>query len=207
MCKVDDCEAPVRSRGLCNRHYLRLKRHGDEQAQLIQRYGPDAECSADDCRRRPIAKGFCKRHYERSAAPPLKPRPTEAERFWAKVDKSTDCWLWRGARTKRAEGMGYGQFRRQGGAQWTAHRVAWDLVGREIPDGLVLDHLCRVRLCVNPDHLEAVTPYENFCRGEAVSARSLRQTHCKRGHPLSGNNVRVESSGRRRCLTCKRGRY
>lgn len=72
-----------------------------------------------------------------------------------------------------------------------------------IPEGLVIDHLCRNRGCVNPDHLEAVTQRENILRGEGLAAANARKTHCPKGHPYSGENLYVvPSSGRRQCRIC-----
>lgn len=190
---------------MCNAHRLKLQRRGDATRILHRRYGPDAQCEAVNCARRPVAKGLCKPHYESADRIPKPRRPAE-ERFWAKVDETDDCWLWTGTLTKEKEGEGYGQFK-VNGRTIVAHRFAWELVNEEIPADLVVDHLCRVRRCVRPEHLELVTPYENMLRGDGFPARQARQTHCKRGHALSGDNVRVVNNGRsRRCLACRRER-
>lgn len=125
-----------------------------------------------------------------------KRRPV-ADRFWEKVDKTGDCWLWTGAQTRG----GYGNFGMGGHAGLTmrAPRAAVLLTRGSIPDGMEVDHLCRVRLCVRPDHLEVVTREENNRRRcEAMRNR----TECPKGHPMSGDNLMVTSSGRRRCRTC-----
>ncbi len=85
---------------------------------------------------------------------------TEAERFWAKVEKTDGCWLWTGAEN----GRGYGTFWSEGMVV-RAHRWAYGHLAGPIPDGLDLDHLCRVKSCVNPDHLEPVTHRVNVRRG------------------------------------------
>ncbi len=129
---------------------------------------------------------------------------TLEQRFWAKVDKAgaDGCWEW----TDRKAG-GYGYI--YTGGQPTnarAHRVAYELLVGPIPDGLVLDHLCRNPGCVNPEHLEAVTQRENTLRGEGVTAREARQTHCKRGHEFTDDNTyrRPSNPSWRICRTCHR---
>jgi hypothetical protein len=123
-----------------------------------------------------------------------------AERFWAKVEKGEGCWLWRGSLTRD----GYGQLRFAGRTH-QAHRVAYTLLVGAIPDGLSLDHLCRVHRCVNPAHLEAVTPTENTMRGETITAEYLARTHCPKGHPFSGSNLVLRKEGRV-CRTCNNER-
>ncbi len=127
-----------------------------------------------------------------------------SERFWARVDKSGDCWLWLGERTKPADEDGYGRIRAPQG-RIVAHRFAYEEKHGPVPAGMVLDHLCRTRLCVNPDHLEPVTAYVNMMRGAGFPARQLAQTHCLRGHPLAGDNLRLVNGGKSRCCrACRR---
>ena len=119
-----------------------------------------------------------------------------ANRYWAKVDKRTptDCWLWIGAKNSN----GYGQINAGGrrGTNLYAHRVAWEMVYGPIPVGLEIDHLCRVRLCVNPAHLKPVTHRENLLRGANAT-----KTHCKHGHEFTPKNTgRIR--GHRRCRAC-----
>lgn len=123
------------------------------------------------------------------------------ERFWAKVDKTDTCWLW----TACKNGDGYGQFALAG--MRGAHRVSYEWAKGAIPEGLEIDHLCRIRHCVNPEHLEAVTHRENTLRGDTVAATSAAKTHCPKGHPLSGDNLANLRDGTRRCLTCNRRQY
>lgn len=121
-----------------------------------------------------------------------------AARFWAKVRKGDGCWEWQACLSRK----GYGQFKISGRAQ-QAHRVSFILAGRDIPEGLGLDHLCRNKKCVRPDHLEAVTNRENVIRGDTVPGRNFRKTHCPYGHELTPENL-VKSRPYRRCLTCHR---
>jgi hypothetical protein len=126
-----------------------------------------------------------------------------AERLSVYIDKTPTCWLWTG----HINPKGYAYIS-SGGRSYRAHRLTYEMAKGPIPEGLELDHLCRVRHCVNPDHLEAVTARVNQLRGEGPQAQHARQTHCIRGHPLSGSNVYYFGLGKRQrmCLTCKRAR-
>lgn len=127
-------------------------------------------------------------------------RKSVEERFFEKVDFSDDCWTW----TSWISTSGYGLITIKGKTV-TAHRWAYETLVRPIPEGLVIDHLCRNRLCVNPDHLEPVTNRENIMRGEGVAARRAQQTHCMRGHEFTPENTYVYRDGRaRKCRACER---
>lgn len=105
---------------------------------------------------------MCAAHYSRFKrhGSTDDPRPTDEERFWSKVDKSGDCWLWTAG---ISGGTGYANFHWLGRTQ-SAHRVSYMLAVGPVPEGMTLDHLCRVRHCVNPSHLEPVTLAENIRR-------------------------------------------
>lgn len=122
---------------------------------------------------------------------PLGLNASDIERLWTKVNKTDTCWLW----TDAPNNTRYGVFAYQG-TSTSAHRATYSLIKGAIPDGLVLDHLCRVRLCVNPDHLEPVTVQEN-------RRRSL-PTICIRGHELTPENTWTGKHNRRACLKCHR---
>ncbi len=102
------------------------------------------------------------------------------------------CWLWLGALKEN----GYGAFGMKRGANGYAHRFSYLVHKGDIPDGLEIDHLCRVRCCVNPDHLEAVTHQVNKIRGI--------KTHCKYGHALTEDNLYYDPIGRRYCVICQK---
>lgn len=122
------------------------------------------------------------------------------DRFWAKVDvEPGQCWEWTAARGAH----GHGVFN-PGTRQVKAYRYAWEILVGPIPDGLVLDHLCRNPPCVNPDHLEPVTPRENWRRGYHSTSINARRTHCVNGHPFDdANTIAHEANGYgRRCKTC-----
>jgi hypothetical protein len=123
---------------------------------------------------------------------------TLPDRFWAKVDASGDCWEWTGSHTSR----GYGQIW-TGARTEVSHRVVWEMLVGPIPDGLQIDHLCRNRSCVNPDHLEPVEPRENYLRGFGPAARHARQTHCGWGHEFTDDNT-FWYRGSRLCRACNR---
>lgn len=88
------------------------------------------------------------------------------------------------------------------GKRKSGHRVAYEDKYGTIPEGMVLDHLCRNRACINPDHLEVVTQRENIMRGVGVAAKNAQKTHCKRGHEFTGNNL-YRYKGKRMCRQCR----
>lgn len=160
-------------------------------------------CSVDDCPKTEYRHGYCSMHNSRltrygDLSRGHQRQPAE-DRFWPKVDKTPTCWIWTGAR----HGMGYGNFFAT--KYMLAHRFSYELANGPIPDGLTLDHLCRNRLCVNPDHLEPVTIRENLMRGIGPSAIAARTTHCPKGHEYSGLNIYWAKNGKRICRLCRVG--
>lgn len=126
-------------------------------------------------------------------------RGSPMERFMAKVtpEPNSGCWLWVGAMYVAS---GYGSFESR-----RAHRWSYQTFVGPIPDGLVIDHKCRVRSCVNPDHLRVVTNAENVLAGVGVTAANAKKTHCKRGHSFSGENLyRLKNRPGRRCIICEK---
>lgn len=122
-----------------------------------------------------------------------------AERIASRYEvcPTTGCWLWLGVLNDR----GYGQIGIRKQCR-RAHRVVYELHRGPIPEGLQIDHLCKTRCCVNPDHLEAVTQYENNMRSESIVARNARKTKCIRGHEITG--IKADGSGRRYCKACNK---
>lgn len=139
-----------------------------------------AECSIEGCSRPHAARGWCLMHYKRWRKwgdPLLSAREIEpAVRIWRYIERRNRCWEWTGARNPD----GYGKT-----GSTLAHRVVYELIVGPIPDGMVIDHLCRNRACVNPSHLEPVTNRENVLRGAGPSAVNAAKTYCVNGHPLS----------------------
>lgn len=125
---------------------------------------------------------------------------TQTERYWAKVSKGDACWEWIGALIPDGYGMILWNGRRQ-----LAHRVALEIRnGVEVPQDMTVDHLCRNRACVNPEHLEIVTMTVNVLRGTGPTAVNARKTHCIHGHPFDDANTKARADGGRRCRECAR---
>lgn len=163
----------------------------------------------EDCNAPHKSLGLCSMHYQRlrNYGSLEDPRPSEQDRFWSKVEKTDDCWWW----MRSTDSHGYGQFGNRG-----AHRVAYEWEFGPVPPGLELDHTCHTedescrggrcqhRRCVNPHHMEPVTPTENQYRSRAsVSGINAAKTHCIRDHEFTPENTRIVA-GKRICQTCKR---
>lgn len=118
----------------------------------------------------------------------------KADRFWDQVEKTDSCWIWVGrSRTPN----GYGKF-----DTTSAHRWLWQEIHGTLAADMTLDHLCRVRACVNPEHLEPVSLKENILRGNGFAAINARKVNCLRGHELLGANLYITPDGRRQCKSC-----
>ncbi len=133
-------------------------------------------------------------------------KQTTEQRFWSKVDKSpsSGCWLWTGEKSAKGYGRFVISFVSGKRKRVYAHRFSWEQTHDKIPDTLQIDHLCGIKNCVNPDHMEVVTSRENILRGMSPSAITYRTGICKRGHALSDDNIHVYSNGYRTCLICFR---
>lgn len=131
----------------------------------------------------------------------------ELDRFFAKVDKTDTCWIW----TASLNHKGYGQFQSSTyGRPMLAYRFAYLMLVGEVPEGLVLDHICEVKACVNPQHLEPITNQENLIRGgvgQKNAEHHKSRTHCRNGHEYTEENTSYwnrKSRGvlTRRCNLC-----
>jgi hypothetical protein len=156
-------------------------------------------CSVEGCARKHEAKGYCSLHYQRvyKHGDPTVRKSTNRGRpeqpledlFWSKVNigGDDDCWLWTGATLR-----GYGTFTkgRRVGLSGSAHRISWILHNGPIPDGMEIHHACGSRSCVNPAHLECVSPEEHRCRHERRSPKveiSILQESVAILQEISGN--------------------
>ena len=203
-CSIPGCQRTnIRARGLCGGHYELERRK-----RRVPRRAAAPTCAVEGCAARfVVAHGLCDKHYRRFRAHGHTDSPIKSpeERFWRHVDKRgpEECWHWTGG----GWSSGYGALRIVGrSTKVAAHRISYEIHVGPVPDGLVIDHLCRNRKCVNPAHLEAVTFRENILRGEGMAAQHARKTHCLRGHSFDPPNGYVTSQGRR-CRACDRIRY
>lgn len=156
-------------------------------------------CEIDGCEEPVRARGMCNVHYRRllRTGDPNTVKIIHGDtvaRFLSKVDKNGpfDCWIWTG----HTNDWGYGVLGVGGNQNQLAHRWSYEHHIAPIPDGLVIDHLCRVRNCVNPAHLEPVTPAQNTGRG----GHGLK-THCVNGHEYNEANTQWVTA--RVCKACR----
>lgn len=167
-------------------------------------------CTAEGCAKPHDSHGYCGMHRFRllnHGSLELPPRATLMERLWQRIERADNgCWLWTGPTTTGGY-ANFACFHNGESKPHRVHRLVYELLVEPIPEGLQIDHLChssatgcrgvcRHRLCVNPAHLEPVTPAENVRRAAALI------THCPQGHPYDEANTVVRKDGARSCHAC-----
>jgi hypothetical protein len=226
-CKVDGCTKPVKvlSRQLCGMHYRRWQLGKDLDAPVQERTpNKGRPCSVVECGAPADTKGLCRHHYRRHLrGEPLtggrraQSRAPWQVRIWRFIEfggpvrpgVTSSCWQWISSVDPRT---GYGTFgigaKAAGGGPRTrtGHRMMWQLINGPLPKGLMLDHQCHNRACVNVHHLRLVTPYMNTVHNSGSDAALLsRQTHCKRGHEFTPENTYYNAgTTHRQCRECRR---
>lgn len=213
-CSIDACDKPVfvKARGWCSAHYAKWRKFGDP---LAKRYGlPPARCKAEDCDKPGNeGHGWCVKHYRRfwrhgDAAATSRIVGDDLARFESYIDKTGPvpahrpnlgpCHVW----TSALSPDGYAVLRIAGRNVYMA-RWIYEREHGELQPGHEPDHLCRVRRCVNVEHLESVTHRVNVLRGESFAAVNARKTHCPKGHKYTPENTRRQRGGGRLCRACQ----
>lgn len=178
-CSIEGCNAPPKTRRLCHAHYMRWWRTGDPGSAVVRVVAvPDEH---RDGWAHPIPGALV-----------------------AQLDRSEGCWKWTGYPNPR-NGYAYVAASHSGGpsqGRLTLHRTMWWLRYGAMPAD-TLDHLCSVRICGNPDHLEDVTMRENVRRGNSPTAIASRTGRCRRGHAITGSFKRRDGKVQRFCVECR----
>jgi hypothetical protein len=161
-------------------------------------------CTANGCERPCLARGYCRMHYQRAVKSgvivPQSIRPADERFASGYVADAGGCWIWQG---KDLNESGHARFFVDG-QRVLVHRWAYERFVGPIPDGLVLDHLCRKPSCVRPTHLEPVTQPVNVSRAPtAITTINSAKTHCIHGHEFAGHNLMWKRNGDRPCRQCR----
>lgn len=155
-------------------------------------------CEVPGCGRGHSGHGLCRLHLNRLRRRGTLSLLNTEDRFWEKVDKTGDCWLWKASLFH----TGYGHFhvKRRG---VMAHRYSYEIAFGSIPEGYEVDHLCRVRACVNPHHLEAVPGHVNRARSTHPGVSAWTTDVCVNGHDLLDPTNVYRRPSRPTCRTCR----
>lgn len=211
-CSILECEKPSRKKGWCQGHYSRWVKGAAVDGPLRQK--GNQKCSIGKCTSNYFAKGYCQKHYSRhyrNGDPNKVFRiiGNDIERMNQYINREgplsdklkSKCWIWVGTRYRN----NYGKFYLNGSHK-LAHRAVYQLFTGPIPTGMTLDHLCKVKPCVNPVHLEITTIGENVRRAglHGVAAVNAAKTHCSKGHKYTQQNKIIKKSGGRECRECRR---
>ena len=159
-------------------------------------------CTIEGCSRKHSGRGWCTYHYGkwRKTGDPTYATPTYFERLFGKIHFA-DCWEWQGSKDQN----GYGTFFARPGKWQKPHRAVWEYLVGELSDDVQLDHLCRNRVCCNPDHLEPVPAWVNNMRSYSPSAFHLRKEFCPKGHQYDEENTYWRPDGKGRyCRQCRK---
>lgn len=188
----------VRSRGLCNMHHQRLLITGNVGHATSRRQRNHGLCEQQPCERPARTLGYCHMHYRRMWRTGKASGLSQKDAFFGHITHETvdGCWIW-----DKPSHKGYGQF-----SGTTAHGWSFTYFMDDIPESIEIDHLCRVRACVNPWHMDPVPQKVNLLRGVGSPAMNARKTHCKRGHEFDVDNTYVNPKGQRTCRRCNRDR-
>jgi hypothetical protein len=226
LCSVPNCMREHEAKTYCKNHYKMWRKHGDtlikgissgrfKKGQKPANYSGFDTCTIEGCTNSHRSKGLCNTHFLRMVrlGDPLgrlnRMRGSAKERLknMTDIDKDTGCIVWRGAVDTR----GYGRLADDMGWYDMAHRLAYKIYVGEIPKGLVIHHKCHNTRCVNPDHLEPKTHYQNIIEEGKSNASYINsiKTHCIRGHELTPGNyyfAKNKYNGTRVCKTCHKAR-
>lgn len=207
LCTIPECGKKTKTRGWCDMHYARWRKHGDPErvAWTVHKRPADGQCTIAGCDRDYYNSGVCTGHYSRrkrnganASESPLEDRFYDSgEAFAARVRVDNGCTQWTGWLSPG----GYGKFK-TGGKSVFAHRYAWERANGPVPEGMVIDHACRNTACVNVDHLRVATQAENT-RNLAGAKASNKHSGARNVGKMGDRwRVRITKDGTTHALGC-----